>query len=380
MNYKLPKHIIKSILTNKTSLGEHPSFPPDEEEKFLLYLLEDYYTELCGSIDTNDIEVIKQDLQKLITQCKKLESNNINALEKLCENVLNEIFEIPEDTINITCKLVNSVDVSQQRILPEKTKDFTFDDIDDMSYLTQEIYKRRMLNALVVGAAMFYSNHIDFYVQDLFKINPELPSIYKKILDLNAKLLYLQKDTLDMKYTTDAGKVDVELTTNGGKVSVKSEGIIFPILLEETIKGILEVAISHGLPEDKKKAEYVTKKADFKLAENWDMRLGVPLWLSITSLLDELDIDIIDNGMINFFLFEISQMKCEEFNKFLQNVFRHTNKGKTDLENIALNIIHEKEMDDFNEFMHQQNSKNTQLNDEDDYFTGEELIADCVGY
>ena len=41
MSYKLPKHIIKSILSNKTSLGDHPALPPDEEEKFLLYLLDD---------------------------------------------------------------------------------------------------------------------------------------------------------------------------------------------------------------------------------------------------------------------------------------------------------------------------------------------------
>ena len=35
MESRLPKHIKKSIANNRTSLGEHPSFPPDEEEKFL---------------------------------------------------------------------------------------------------------------------------------------------------------------------------------------------------------------------------------------------------------------------------------------------------------------------------------------------------------
>jgi hypothetical protein len=231
-----------------------------------------------------------------------------------------------------------------------------------------------MLNALVVGASMFYANHIDFYVQDLFKIHPELPSLYKKILDLNSKLLYLQKDSLSTSKNTDGGKVDVTISSYDSQVIINAEGIIFPILMEETIKGILEVAIAHGLPQDRKKALYVTKKSDFKLAEVWDMRLGVPLWLNIVSLFDEIGIDILAKGMINFFLYEISQMDCNAFNDFLQNVFKHTNKGKQDLENIALNIIHEKELDDFNDFMSQKTSSRYAINDEEEYFTSEELL------
>lgn len=380
MSFKLPKHILNSLLSNKTSLGEHPSFPPEEEEKFLVYLLEEYYNNICDNVELNDINEIQQELEKLITQCRKLESSNINSLESLCVNVLNKIFDIPEETIVLQCKIVSSVDTSNQRVVPEKTTDFTFDDIDDMTYLTQEIYKRRLLNALVVGASMYYSSHIDFYVQDLFKINPELPSIYRKILDLNTKLLYLQKDTLNLNDKNEGGKVDVMITSVDDMITINAEGVIFPILLEESIKGILEVAISHGLPQDRTKAEYVTKKSDFKLAEIWDMRLGVPLWLRITTLLEDLDLNILDNGMINFFLFELSQMEYKDFNTFLQNVFKHTKKGKLELENLALNIIKEKELDDFNNFLSQKMSQVNQLNDEEQYFLPEDLINDSMEY
>ena len=30
---KLPKHILEALKQNKTSLGQHPSYPPDEEDK-----------------------------------------------------------------------------------------------------------------------------------------------------------------------------------------------------------------------------------------------------------------------------------------------------------------------------------------------------------
>lgn len=84
---------------------------------------------------------------------------------------------------------------------------------------------------------------------------------------------------------TDGGKVDVNLSSSDNIVSIKSQGILMPILLEETIKGILELAISHGLPKNSAKAQYIISKSDFKLAEMWDMRIGLPLWEHILGCL-----------------------------------------------------------------------------------------------
>lgn len=380
MDSNLPKHIIKAILNNQTSLGEHPSLPPDEEEKFLMYLIDDYYKTLCKQVEVNDTQIITEDLQHLLTRCQKLESNNKEALETLCVNVINQIFEIPEDTIDIKCSIVDKVDTSKQRLVPDKTPDFSFDDIDDMSFLTQEIYKRRMLNALVVGASMYYANNIGSYVQDLFKINPELPSLYKQILDLNSKLMYLKKDTLDTKQSMDGGKVDVLISNVDNQIVINAEGIIFPILLEETIKGILEVAIAHGLPHNRAKAEYVTKKADFKLADIWDMRIGLPLWLRIESIFEELETINEDNHISNFFLYELSLLPVNDFNSTLQNIFRKTKKGKEFVQQMLNEIEHQKELDDFDEFMNQHSNKSYSLNDDEEYFTSEELIADSQEY
>lgn len=378
MDFKLPKHIINSLINNRTSLGEHPSLPPDEEEKFLIYLIGDYYNDLCQHGEIDDISIITEDLRTMLTRCQKLESTCIEALQTLCVNVINQIFEIPEDTLEINCSIVDNVDTSKQRVVPEKTTDFSFDDIDDMSYLTQEIYKRRILNALVMGASMYYASNIDTYVQDLFKINPELPSLYKQILDLNTKLMYLKKDTLDSQQSMDGGKVEVVISNVDNKIIINAEGVIFPILLEETIKGILEVAIAHGLPNNRTKAEYVTKKADFKLAEIWDMRIGLPLWMRIESLFDETNTFNDNNYILNFFLYELSLLPVNEFNSTLQNIFKKTRKGKDWVKKIMVEIEHKKELDDFNDFINQQSNKSYSLNDNEEYFTSEELITDST--
>jgi hypothetical protein len=184
----LPKHILKALRDNKTSLGEHPSFPPEEEEKFVVNLISKTFEQLTEKNDVNDYETLKEDLGKIIGECKKLERNNIQALEKLCSEIINDMFQIPQDTLKIEANIVDKIDTKAERLVPEKTSDdFSFDDIDDMNNLSDEIYKRRMLNALVTGAAMYYMKVIGEYIKEVFEINSDLPALYKKLIDFFLK-------------------------------------------------------------------------------------------------------------------------------------------------------------------------------------------------
>ena len=167
---KLPKHILEALKQNKTSLGQHPSYPPDEEDKFIIGLVAKTFDQLSEKIDNNDYGTLKRELGHILGECKKLESKNREALEELCANIINDLFQIPEDTVEMDIKIVDKIDTSSERLIPEKTTDFSFDDINDMNNLTDEIYKRRLLNALVAGAAMYYTNNIGTYVRELFEI------------------------------------------------------------------------------------------------------------------------------------------------------------------------------------------------------------------
>lgn len=370
---KLPIHILKSINANETSIGNNPALPPDDENKFLMKLIKTEFEELTKDINNNDD--IRQDLSLLLTQCQKNESNNIPSLEELCINTINKIIQIPEDTIYIEAKIVNKIEVKQQRMMPEQTDDFSFDSIDDINYLTDEIYKRRFLNALVNGASLVYANNVELYLSELYKINPELPSIYNKIMKYNTILLYTEKDTFDNN-SVEAGNVDVYIQSEQNMVKIKSQGLIFPILFAETIKGILELAISHGLPKNIDKAEYVIKKSDFKIAENWDNRIGIVLWKRINYMLNNINIDIDEIG-INFLFMQLSMLSAYDFNKTMQEVLAGTKQGEKLLHDIIDEIIQQKEEDDFNDYINQQNSAVYQITDSD-YFEPNELIADSL--
>lgn len=372
MSLELPKHIINAINKNETSIGDSPALPPEDESKFLLKLINKEYADLTDGVE--NVETIKDELPMLITMCRKNESNNIPALESLCIEVINRIMPIPQDTIDIQANIVNNIDVKQQRLVPEETIDFSFDSICDMKNLTDEIYKRRMLNALISGASVVISEDVEIYLSSLYKINPDLPSLYNKIMKYNDILLYSEKDTLNQNENTEGGNVDVYIQSQENMVTIEAEGIMFPILFCEVIKGLLELAISHGLPEEREKAEYILKKSDFKLAENWDIRIGIPLWKRITAMFEKINVNIYDVG-VNFFFMQLALKHCYEFNEFLQEVFLGTKNGERLLSDMITEIINSKEQDEFNDYMKSKNDATYQIND-NDYFLPDELIVD----
>lgn len=372
---KLPKFITNSILDNHTSLGDHPSFPPEDEDKFLQRVVTNYFSKITDGIETDNVEQLRTDLGRLITKCRKIEGKSKESLEKLAVDIVNDLFEIPDDTIILDARLVSNVDTSKQRLIPEKTEDYEFDSIDDMSKLSDEIYKRRMLNTLLTGASMYYSTDVSLYLSDLFKISPELPYMYDKILKYNIVLMYFEKDSINSS-STEAGCVDVYMEYEQNMVKIKAQAILFPILLNEIIKGLSEIAISHGLPKERKKAEYVIKKSDFKLAEMWDMRLGLPLWNLITKRIKDIGCNMEDIG-VNFFLMVLSNLTPSNFNMFLREVFGNTKKGHSMLRNVVNKIISNKEKDEFNDYIAKRQNDTYQLSDSE-YFTPDELITDSV--
>lgn len=376
MQMKLPKYIVNSIKHNATSLGNHPSFPPDDEQNFLTKITNAYFTQLCSKIHTDNIQDIKNDLSRLVVECQKIEKTRKDALEKLALGVIHRMFEIPEDVINIKLSLADTINCKNQRRLPERTDDFEFDSIDDMNYLSDEIYKRRMLNALVAGSSLYYAMDYDMYIADLFRISSDLPALYIKIMDYNNFLMYFEKETLNEKETTTAGNVRVIIHNGQDNVEIDASGIMFVTLLSELIKGINELAIAHGLPEEKNKAEYVIKKADFTLAELWDLRLGLPLWNRVVKVFNKIEYDIHEIGL-NFFFMELSCLSAYDFNNTLKEIFGGTKKGEILLKDIIDDIITNKDKDEFDDYIRMKRNAKFRLSDSE-YFNPDELITDCL--
>lgn len=367
----LPQFLFKLVKTHTTSLGDNEAFPSSDDYPFDYVLLKKRYNEVCDAIDDIGLVSLNEDdlvseLSSLVTECKRLEEPVRDALEKICENALNRLFAIPEESINMSFKLVDKIKFkSAIRMKPESNDDvkYTFKDIADIDLSNKAVGKRRFINALIQGAAYLYSGIEGLYIDDIDKINPKLPRLYRKIRIINDYLLFTKKEEMSDDKPMQGSYVETHLGIADAKTTIKVQGLVFPLLFQESIKGLFELFSAHGLPQDRDKAQYIVKKADFVLAEPWDLRLGVGLWEMIFGGVE-------DTNMIPYMFTSFVKIPTNEFNLSVKEILSNTEKG----DEIVNNLMKDAEYDNgYQQFTNRINAKNVDKSlIKDSYFTGAE--------
>lgn len=328
----LPDDIMSSVIRNKTSLGNNPALPDVFDEGFLERIVNkgfnDSKEELLkiGSIDDIEETDERSALNHLIKICQDKERKIRPQLEKICYNYIVKLFNVPENDIEMSFSLVDKVDTGKNSIILDPIDgddELEFADIIDAQSIKAEVYKRRLLDAIVMGASMCLSSNIKSYVSDIYELDPKLPDLYRKILALNSYLLYTKEDIgMTEEDKKQIGTVEVMLGNDIRKNRVESQGVIFPILLSESLRGMMELFVSHGLPDDINKAKTIIGKSDYLKTEPWDMRLGPSLWSVLSDNFGE-----IDETLIPYILYFISKLPVRKFNYFFNEVFAKTRKG-----------------------------------------------------
>lgn len=367
----LPQFLFKLVKTHTTSLGDNEAFPTSDEYPFDYILLKERYNEVCDAIDDIGLESLDEDylmseLSSLVTKCKELETPVRDALEKICENALNKLFAIPEESINMTFKLVDRVKFkSPIRMRPESSDSlkYNFKDIADIDLSNKAIGKRRFIDALIQGASYIYANVEGLYIDDIDRINPELPRLYRKIRIINDFLLFTKKEEMSDDKPMQGSYVETHLGIDDAKTTINAQGIIFPLLFHEAIKGLFELFSAHGLPQDREKAQYIIRKADFVLAEPWDLRLGVGLWRMIFGGVE-------DTNMIPYMFTSFVKIPTDEFNLSVKEILSNTEKGNE----IINALMTDAEYDNgYQQFTNRINARNVDKSlIQDSYFTGAE--------
>lgn len=362
-----PKDIMKALKRNLTSLGDHPAFPPEEEYKFDAKITLERFKQVKEDIlsidDLSDYSIkgLSKELNRMMTECQEIENGNKEALEKLCFNIVVDIFAIPEDIINFSCKLTDRISAKSIRanVKPIAT-DMTFIDINHMTSLSDEVYKRRLIDALITGAAMNYSKIKKEYIGDLYEMNPKLPKLYRDIIKIMNYLMFVKNDIgISDDDKKQIGVVNVLIGNDTKRTEIKAEGTIFPVLLMESIKGMMEAFAAHGLPKNKKEASYVMSKADFLAAEPWDMRMGPILWEYFEEAMQEPDIKFVPNIFV-----EIISLPLNEFNNLMKEIFARTSKSKKVFELVKQEIKERIEYSDFQDRMQARSMETNVISDE----------------
>jgi hypothetical protein len=271
--------------------------------------------------------------------------------------------------MTIKLSLVDKVNIDKPFINlgPSDEDSIEFNDVNDAFKIKNEVYKRRLIDVLCVGCGLSVANNTENYLREINELDSSLGDLYSKILALNAYLLF-EKGNIEMtdKEPKIAGISTVTIGQQDEQISLEAEGTIFPILLSETVKGIMEMIAVHGLPSDKELAQAVISKSDYLKAEPWDMRLGPSLWRLFNDSFTDINYDDIP------YLFKrVCCLEIDDFNMLFNEVFAKTKRGKHLMSYLCKKAKNDSEYDKFVDKMATMKNDKSVINDE--FINEEEL-------
>lgn len=362
------------LANNKHSLGAHPIFPEGDESSFEEKIMGERFSEVAkrfkraydvSSINTKDVV---SGMMPLVNDTMELESKHIKELEKLAVEMIREEFDMDEDTVEIHAELVNEITmVGPSKNTKPMAVEMEFKNYDEMVNSKNEVYKRRFINAMIQGAAK-KCNHMFHMVEDeLSDLDPRLANKYTKLMASADYMFYIIPK---MENGVNGGVVKVQFpSTSNPKPVIYAQAMVFPVLIHELVKGVMELMSAHGLPKNKKIGEYVISKADFLAAEPWDMRLGPGLWSRFTDLIDPNDFHL-----KHHIYTDLVSLPVTEFNLKMREIMGGTKEGRKIIKNIVADVKAGLEEDNFNEAM-DVNNEEEEIVDDQTGFDFDELLG-----
>lgn len=353
----------EDLRQNKHSLAECDVFPEGDVISTEMKLIRERFKEVvyrcreAFDVDELDNQEIMMEMMPLVHNTMGLEGPHRKELEELAIKMVMEEFDIDEDSLLFEAKLVPHISLEGTSMSPSpELVDEEFEDHEQIVEANAQVKKRRVLNAMTQGAAKKVNHMFHMVLDELADINPRLSQNYKKMMSAADYMYFIQPD-LNLKVNGGVCEVDFKGKEDDLRPVIKAEAMVFPVLVHELVKGVMEVLSAHGLPTEKTIAEYVIGKADFLLAEPWDMRLGPAIWGRFCDAMPDNDFNLKHHVYA-----DIAKLEPTQFNSVMKEIIGKTKKGKTIVKQMVDDIKEEMKNDDFNEAMG------------DDYFDVHDLI------
>jgi hypothetical protein len=348
MSERMHPKLENDLIQQKHSLGKHPALPDGDEDSFEQKIMGERFNEVCRrykrafDIDEIDNLSLAKGMMPLVYETMALEEKHKKKLEELAIKMIREEYDMDEDVVEIIAELTPEISLEGTQLNPKPmpVEGMEFESHDDLVNANEEVYKRRFLNAMIQGAAK-KCNHMFHMVDDeLLEIEPKLPNRYNKMMSAADYMYYVIPK---MENQISGGVVRVEYPTKENpKAKIHAQAMVFPVLIHEIVKGVMELLSANGLPKNKKLIEYVTNKADFLAAEPWDMRIGPALWGRFA---DAIDAD--DFKLKHHIYSELVSLPAKEFHRQMKEIMAGTKTGKKIIKTITDNIKKELQNDEF---------------------------------
>ena len=354
-------------------LGGHQAFPDVDKDG-----IPDNFEELIASQRFQDVVQKVKDatgvenidpqtfmsLQPMLMQAAQrilqIESQNKEVLENLAVELVVGEMGIPEGDLQFDAKLEKPNMSGMQQKPKEKKKkkepEFPNFEMEDeaakrLQKLDLEKQKRRFINSLIQGSAKKAHYMYHLVNERLNDINPDLVGLYSIVMSVNDLMYWVMPDMEGMiggggAEQAMAGKEELDLKTD--PPTIKAKGLMFPILVHELYKGVMEYVSAHGLPSDPDMAQEVIGMEDTLPAEVWDLRLGPVIWEKFLEVYPDDFFDSDEQKRIkNYFYFKFVSLEAEQFLSLAKEILSGSQKGKDQVKKMIDEIVNQLKQEDY---------------------------------
>ena len=343
--------------------------------------------------------MVYQEMMRKLPGIMRIETAHKEELEELAKEAALEETEIPADWYEIEALLNRQpIDTGNFRMNPEDEEDeeededekpeipsFDVEDLTDEELLELEKHKRNIINAIIQGAAK--KGHYLFQKPDikarLDAIDPSLYRDYLGIMSINDFLYFTMEQMIEMMSQTGQGVAGkVELKNNDDEdgdegeegeeekpdTKIVAEGMIFPILCHEIIKGLEEAKGRHGLPKDPSLRQKVQGQVDTLSNEPMQLRIGPEIVEKLRFALPDEMYDDSNKGLINWFHTLLYQIPAQEFLEIIGNAISQDESKVKRATSKFKEIMREAQQlkSDFENYQEEEGSDSDDYGDDDD--------------
>jgi hypothetical protein len=318
------KSVIDSIDSNQNVYSN--IFDNENTKNKLKNKYEELFRKFSEKTGISDFNIY--DLNRVLSgNLKKIyeyESRNQIDLEELAVDIIKNEYDITDDDVDFDVELIsNPIEIN----IDLKSSDIKKPDNYSDDELNSEIEKRKIMNAIIHGNARKIENM--FHLLDDDKIPSSLKKVYDETM-LSNNLMYWMMDDNSILANSKYKFGYFELDLSGEKPKIIAKAMIFPVLLHELGKAVMELITVDGLPEDEDVYNYVVSKTDNLENETWNLRTGEVI---LNRILDELDID--DLEYRNNIFHKISSLPANDFVEFIKGLMNDDEKAKKLFKNIS---------------------------------------------
>jgi len=272
---------------------------------------------------------------RILQEVMRAETSHEEELEQLCERIIRNYFKIPENKIQFNFKLVKQAIKLNKSQTKEELQQKEEELADDVNELNPERAKRRIINAMTQGHAVDGSYLYETVTNELEAIMGIEGIVEKYSIFVSTMMLGYWQIPNDMMAAAGggegeggAGKTRIDTSTN--PPTIYAEAMIFPFLIHEAIKGVMEFLGKERKPENPENYEKAKDLEDQIQHEIWDIRLGRAIWKRLTNLYPNAIVTDEEKKKIQYYIYvNIANLPVKEFLLLFKEIMEGTEMGRT---------------------------------------------------